>query len=67
MRTIALCFLLLLEAGCSITPTQKKWASVAAVVLVTGAIAAHNGGSSDSENRIPTPRVSCDIDPASCQ
>lgn len=33
---------MILAAGCSLTPTQKKWASFATGVLVVGAIAAHD-------------------------
>lgn len=39
---VIVCFLL---AGCSLTPTQKKWAGFAAGVLVVGAIAAHDADS----------------------
>lgn len=34
--------------GCSLTPTQQKWAGVAAGVLIVGAIAAHNADNNGS-------------------
>lgn len=41
MRTLIIGLMVVL-AGCSLTPTQKKWAGFAAGVLVVGAIAAHD-------------------------
>lgn len=42
MRALLFAALLMTVAGCSLTPTQKKWAGVAAGVLIVGAIAAHD-------------------------
>jgi hypothetical protein len=42
MRALLLAALFISLAGCSLTPTQKKWAGFAAGVLVVGAIAAHD-------------------------
>lgn len=42
MRSLMIVLSLVLVAGCSLTPTQKKWAGFAAGVLVVGAIAAHD-------------------------
>jgi hypothetical protein len=41
MRSLMILLSLALISGCSLTPTQKKWAGFAAGVLVVGAIAAH--------------------------
>lgn len=35
-------------AACGMTPVQKKWAGIAAGVLVVGAIAAHKADNGDS-------------------
>lgn len=42
MRALLLATLLMAIAGCSLSPTQKKWAGFAAGVLIVGAIKAHD-------------------------
>lgn len=42
MRALLLAMLVISISACSLTPTQKKWAGVAAGVLIVGAIAAHD-------------------------
>lgn len=62
MKTTAvLCSVVLSLAGCALTPTQQKWAGIAAGVLVVGAIAAHDADSGKDlhEERVPTPNVVC--------
>jgi hypothetical protein len=61
-------------AGCATwTPTQKKWAGVAAGVLVVGAIAAHkadHGGDNTAANggELVKPGVPCHMQPdGSCR
>lgn len=58
-----------LSAACGLTPTQQKWAGVAASVLIVGAIAAHeqdNGGAPAAVFAPPT--VPCQPQPnGSCR
>jgi len=54
MKTIALIALLSLVAGCAMTPTEKKWTTVAVGVVVVGAIAAHELDNGGRKNPCPT-------------
>jgi uncharacterized protein YceK len=41
MKIIVAFVVATLLSGCSMTPTQKKWATIGATVVVTGMIIAH--------------------------
>jgi hypothetical protein len=64
MRIALLATLLALTACSSLTPTQQKWAGIAAGVLVVGAIAAHRDEPQEASPRYPmclpnNPRHAC--------
>lgn len=55
-------------SACAMTPTQKKWAGIAAGVLIVGAIAAHDADSGGNASPdVQTPTVPCPSDPESCR
>lgn len=61
-----------LLCGCSLTPTQKKWAGVGASVLIVGAIAAHKANNGEHPYGAPAaisgPASPCSIQPdGSCR
>lgn len=61
---------LMLIAGCSLTPTQKKWAGFAASVLIVGAIAAHDNdeGTPAATTEVGAPTIPCRPQPdGSCR
>lgn len=53
MKALALLALSILSA-CSMTPAQKKWTTIAASVVVAGAIAAHELDNGGKKNPCPT-------------
>jgi hypothetical protein len=56
-------------AGCGLTPTQKKWAGVAAAVIVTGAVIAHQQDHGNGAGRaLNDPTLPCRPQPdGSCR
>ena len=66
-RTLSVFVLAFVLAGCSMTPTQKKWTGVAVGVLVVGAIAAHqqdhgNGGPGNTVDNGHLVEIPCNAD-----
>jgi hypothetical protein len=59
MKLIAALALVLLVGCSTITPTQKKWTSVAVGVLVVGAIAAHQADNDPSASSSVGARQGC--------
>ena len=68
MRIALLATLLALTAGCSLTPTERKWAGVAAGVLIVGAVIAHQDNGEAPGRAIVDPAAPCTPQPdGSCR
>lgn len=74
MRAPLMAAVLMLLAGCSLTPTQKKWAGVAAGLIIVGTIAAHDDSDSNDlgtaavTGSVGGPSMSCHPQPdGSCR
>jgi hypothetical protein len=60
----------LVLSGCALTDTQKKWAGIAAAVIVTGAVIAHqqDDGKPNTDGALNDPTVPCRVQPdGSCR
>jgi hypothetical protein len=68
MRFALLATLLALTAGCSLTPTQKKWAAIGAGVLIVGAVIAHQDDDNGAGRALDDPSMPCRPQPdGSCR
>lgn len=63
MKTAAVILVSFVLAGCSMTPTQKKWTGAVVGVLVVGAIAAHRQDNGDTltEPEFGSPGLPCTV------
>lgn len=60
-RTFIGAFLAMFLAGCSLTPTQQKWAGIGASVVITGVLIAHR-----TDDGMSMARPERSINPPSC-
>jgi hypothetical protein len=71
MNRLVLPAALLALTGCSMTPTQEKWAGFAVGVLIVGAIAAHEADNGKPIDQVgakdKSPIVPCGGDPRFCK
>lgn len=62
--------MLAMASACSLTPTQQRWTTVAATVLIVGAVAAHQAdhGGPASVTAVTDPSLPCRPQPdGSCR
>lgn len=68
-RVLAVLTVVFTLSACAMSPAQRKWAGIAAGVLVVGAIVTHerNEQSAPAGPSVPTPSTPCTANPEICR